>query len=133
MDQSVELEISFYCECAICNGHYHDFSNSYESNAANLEIMENEIEEDNLQEMRRRIFDEMVRKRVGSSVSAVEESDQYHKKQYKQRTSSPLQGRSGAQGSSHKRRFDIAEKKDIKKRQRQDGYLYRGHYQERTR
>ena len=105
MDQSVELEISFYCECAICNGHYHDFSNSYESNAANLEIMENEIEEDNLQEMRRRIFDEMVRKRVGSSVSAVEESDQYHKKQYKQRTSSPLQGRSGAQGSSHKRKF----------------------------
>ena len=70
--------------------------------------------------MRRRIFDEMVRKRVGSSVSAVEESDHYHKKQYKQWTSSPLQGRSGAQGSSHKRRFDIAEKKDVKKKQRQD-------------
>jgi tRNA A37 methylthiotransferase MiaB len=82
MDQSVELEIYFYCECAICNGHYHDFSNSYESNAANLEIMENEIEDDNLQEMRRRIFDESVRKWVGSSVFAVVEGDQYHKKQY---------------------------------------------------
>jgi hypothetical protein len=64
MDQSVELEISFYCECAIFNGHYHDFSNSCESNASNLEIMENEIDEDNLQKMRRRIFDEMERKRV---------------------------------------------------------------------
>jgi hypothetical protein len=86
--------------------------------------MVNEIEEDNLCEMRRRIFDEMIRKRVDSSVSAVEESDNYHKKQYRQWTSSPLQGRSGAQGSSRKRRYDIAKTKDIKKRQRQDGYLY---------
>jgi hypothetical protein len=37
--------------------------------------MGNEIAEDNLSEMRRRIFDEMVRKRVSSSVSAVKESD----------------------------------------------------------
>ena len=81
MDQRVELEKSFYCECSICNVRYHDFSNSYESNAANLEIKGNEIEEDNLREMRRRIFDEMVRKRVGSSVSAVKESDNYHKTQ----------------------------------------------------
>jgi hypothetical protein len=81
MDQSVELEISLYCECAICNGDYHDFSNSYESNAANLGIMGNKIEEENIREMRRRIFDEMVRKRVGSSVSAVKESDNYHKTQ----------------------------------------------------
>ena len=72
MNESVELEISFYYECAICNGHYHDFSNSYESYAANLKIMGNEIEEDNLREMRWRIFDEMVRKRVGSSASAEE-------------------------------------------------------------
>jgi hypothetical protein len=133
MGQYVELEISFYCECAICNGPYHDFSNSYESNAANLEIKGNEIEEDNLREMRRRIFDEIVRKRVDSSVSAVEENDYYHKKQYRQWTSSPLQGRSETQGCSHKRRCDIAEEKDIKKRQRKDGYLYRGHYHERTR
>jgi hypothetical protein len=35
----------------------------YESNAVNLEIMKNDIEKDNLQEMRRRTFDEMVKKR----------------------------------------------------------------------
>jgi hypothetical protein len=80
MDQSFELEISFYCDCAICNGRYHDFSNSYESNAANLEIVENK--EDNL--------DEMERKRAG-----------------------------------RKRRLDMAEKEDRKKRHRKDGYLYR--------
>jgi hypothetical protein len=28
MDQSFE---SFYCDCAICKGHYPDFNNSYES------------------------------------------------------------------------------------------------------
>jgi hypothetical protein len=67
----------------------------------------------------------MMRKRVGSPVSAVKESgDNYYKNQYRQWTSSPLQGRSGAQGSSRKRRYDIAKTKDIKKRQRQDGYLY---------
>ena len=120
MDQSFELEISFYCDCEICKGHYHDFSNSYESNAANLETVENGIDEDDLEEMRRRILDEMERKllRAGSSISAVEESDQYHKKQYKQRTPSPFQGR------YRKRRLDMAEKGEEtrKKRHRKDGF-----------
>ena len=39
MDQSVELNISFYFECSVCNGRYHDFSNSYENKESNLEIM----------------------------------------------------------------------------------------------
>jgi len=122
MDQSFELEISFYCDCAICKGHYHDFSNSYYSNAANLEITGNEIDEDDLEEMRRRILNKMDRNllRADSSVSAVKESDQHHKKQYKQRTPSPFQGR------YRKRRFDMAEKEeeDQKKRHRKDGSLY---------
>jgi hypothetical protein len=86
--------------------------------------MENEIEEENLEEMRRRVFDEMERKRAGSSVSTVEESDQYRKKQYKQRTPSPFQGSSGTRGRSRKRKLDMAEKEYRKKRHRENRYLY---------
>jgi hypothetical protein len=39
MNENIE-KISFYCDCSICKGCYHDFTNSYESNAVTLEHMD---------------------------------------------------------------------------------------------
>ena len=51
MDDNIEIEVSFYCHYNISKGHYHDFTNSYESNAINLEYRDFRINEMNLEEI----------------------------------------------------------------------------------
>jgi len=45
MDENIEIEISFYCDCIICKGHYHDLTNFYKSNTINLEQVNIRIDE----------------------------------------------------------------------------------------
>ena len=61
MDQSFELEISFSRDCAICKGHYHNFSNSDEHIAANFELVDNDQTQikTELDEAGRKTWDEM--------------------------------------------------------------------------
>jgi hypothetical protein len=51
MDDNIEIEVSFYCDYNISKGHYHDFTNSYESNRINLEYRDFRINEMNLEEI----------------------------------------------------------------------------------
>jgi hypothetical protein len=48
---NIEIEVSFYSDCIICKGHYHDFTSLFESNAINLENGDFRINEMNVEEM----------------------------------------------------------------------------------
>ena len=93
----IELEISFFCDCSICKGHYHDFEHSNDSTTACLDSVDIGIDEKNLEEMRRRIINDMERNLYKLQVR------------------------------SHKKRLNVKEKgeEDRKKRRGKEGYLYR--------
>jgi hypothetical protein len=94
MSEQVELEISFYCDCSICKGHFHDFEYSHEPTAC-LDSIEAVIKVKNLEEMRRKIICDTERNLYRLQVS------------------------------SHKRRVDMTEKEDRKKKRLgKEGFLY---------
>ena len=93
MSEQVELEISFYCNCSICKGHFHDFEYSHEPTEC-LDSIEAETDEKNLEETRRKIICDMERNLYRLQVS------------------------------SDKRRMDMIEKEDQKKRLVKEGFLY---------
>jgi hypothetical protein len=93
MSEQVELEISFYCNCSICKGHFHDFEHSQEPTEC-LDCIEAETDEKNLEETRRKIIRDMERNLYRLQVS------------------------------SDKRRIDMLEKEDQKKRLVKEGFLY---------
>jgi hypothetical protein len=69
MNEQIELEISFYCDCSICKGQYHDFEYSHEATAC-LDSIEAGIDEKNQEEMRRKILHDTERNLYRLQVSS---------------------------------------------------------------
>jgi hypothetical protein len=106
MDENFEIKISLYFDCVIRKGHYHDFTNSYESDAINLEHVNIKINEVNLKEVRRKILNEMNSKRM--EINSV--LDCSSKKLAEGRTTLHPQKSSKSQRWSWKRRCDIQDR-----------------------